>query len=268
MGFFPTEQERWQKRLDKACSNHNLEKMRKAIESGADANHAGGELLYSAVYSNFESGVQLLLEHGADPNFKIPSGHTALMEAARDGNTRIAQMLLDKGADIHAKQNDGMTALHHAGKYGRGATIRLLLDRGADPMATDNKMNTAADAAEKEHPRLADLIRGKQPEDFRKLPAEPATGWHLTAKDEVSSVSEKAAIGYRLTEIFNFGAGTYTRIAQNLKTGAESQSLRFLDEFNNHAALDTAREMLVKLGGEAVEPVAKLPKPAPQGGTP
>lgn len=268
MGFFPTEQERWQKRLDKARESGNLEKMRAAIAAGADANHNDGDLLYMAAYGGFVEGVELLLGQGANPNAKISSGHSALMEAARDGNTRIVQLLLDAGADIHAKQDDGRTALHHAAERGRGATIRLLLDRGADPMATDNKMNTAADVAEKEHPRVADLIRGKQPVDFRKLAEQPTERWHLTAKDEVSAVTEKPAIGYRLTEIFNFGAGTYTRIAHNMKTGAESQSLRFMDEFTNRAALDNARAMLVKLGGMAApDDLAKLPKPVPKPGT-
>jgi len=273
MGFFPTEKERWQKRLYKARERGDVDKMRAAIAAGADVNHNEGDLLYMAAYSGFVEGVALLLDHGANPNAKISSGHSALMEAARDGNTRIAQLLLDKGADINAKQDDGKTALHHAAERGRGSTIRLLLDRGADPLATDNKMNTPADSAEKEYPRVADLIRGKQPEDFRKPPDVPATGWHLTAKDEVSSITEKPAIGYRLTEIFNFGAGTYTRIAHNMKTGSESQSMRFLDEFTNPAAINAARDMLFELGGEAdtasggrlTKPV---PAPRPQGGKP
>lgn len=269
MGLFPSEQERWQKRLSKAIERRDTAKMREAIAGGADASKGDGDLLYTCAYSGFEEGVALLLEHGATPNAKTGSGHTALMEAARDGSTRIVQLLLDKGADIQARQDDGKTALHHAAERGRGATIRLLLDRGSDPMAVDNKMNTAADVAEKEHPRVADLIRGKQPVDFRKLAEQPVEGWHLTAKDEVSAVTEKAAIGYRLTEIFNFGAGTYTRIAHNIKTGAESQSLRFMDEFTNRAALDAAREMLVKLGGEAVpDDLAKLPKPVVRGSAP
>ncbi len=268
MGLFPSEQERWQKRLSKAIERRDTAKMREAITAGADPNIADGDLLYTCAYSGFEEGVALLIEHGANTNAKTHSGHSALMEAARDGSTLIVQLLLDNGADIDARQDDGKTALHHAAERGRAATIRLLLDRGANPMAVDNKMNTAADVAEKEHPRVADLIRGKQPVDFRKL-AEPVEGWHLTAKDEVSAVTEKAAIGYRLTEIFNFGAGTYTRIAHNIKTGAESQSLRFMDEFPNRAALDAAREMLVKLGGEAApDGHAKLPKPIVRGSAP
>jgi hypothetical protein len=131
-------------------------------------------------------------------------------------------------------------------------------------------MNTPADLADKEYPRLADMIRGKQPDDFRKASEMPPEGWQLTAKDEVSSVVEKAGIGYRLTEIFNFGSGIYTRIARNITTGAESQSLRFFDEFTDHAAIDRAREALVRLGGEAA-PSNKLDKPAltrPQGTSP
>src|SRR5262249_55210207 len=146
--------------------------------------------------------------------------------------------------------------------------------KGADTEAADNRMNTPADAAQTHYPRVAELIRKhgakkQQPAD------EPvrAEGWRLTASDEVSNVTEKAGIGYRLTEIFNFGSGIYTRFAHNIQTGAESQSLRFFDEFTDPAALNRAREALTRLGGEAAEGASrKLDKPSLparlQGGNP
>lgn len=272
MGLFRTERQKVQRALNKAIENQKPDALRAAITAGADVNLGDNEgnwaPLFRAVSGGYEEGVRILLQNGAKPDSGGNGPRTAAMQAARDGNAAVLALLIDAGVDLSAKDAAGFTALHHAAEYGRITTMRLLLERGVDPLAVDNKLNTAADIAEKSYPRLADFIRGKADLSQKKEPELPATGWHLTAKDEVSAISEKPAIGYRVTEIFNFGAGTYTRIVQNVKTGAESQSLRFLDEFNNRSALDTARDMLKQLGGEAPAADGKLPKPAPQVGKP
>ncbi|MEZ0225852.1 MAG: ankyrin repeat domain-containing protein [Alphaproteobacteria bacterium] len=278
MGFFKTEKEKLQRRFHRARERGDAEQLRAAIAEGADIEDKGGSYytaLYRAVDSRQKECVAVLLENKADVNAKSSTGHTALIEAARDGSFDIAKMLIEHGADVNAaRKDDGETALHMAARHGRGDVIKLLLESGANPKATDHRMNMPADLADKEHPRLADLIRGKQPEDFRKLSEMPPEGWQLTAKDEVSNILEREGIGYRLTEIFNFGSGIYTRIARNMSTGAESQSLRFFDEFSDRAAIDRAREALARLGGEAPsDSKDKLGKPLlapprPQGGTP
>lgn len=260
MGFFKTEKEKLQRRFHRARERGDADSLRIVIAEGADIEDRGGSYwtaLYRAVDARETDCVKVLLESKADVNIKSSEGHTCLMEAARDGSFEIARMLIDHGADIKAMRNDGQTALHLAANNGRGDIIKLLLEKGADPKATDNRMNTPADLADKEYPRLADLIRGKQPEDFREKSEAPLEGWHLTARDEVSSIVEKDEIGYRLTEVFNFGSGIYMRIAHNMKTGAESQSLRFFDEFTDRAAIDRAHEALVRLGGEAANETAK-----------
>jgi hypothetical protein len=162
-------------------------------------------------------------------------------------------MLVDGGAQVNARQTDNnWTALHFAARNGRGNVVTYLLEKGADREAADERMNTPADLAASKYPKLADLIHGPKPAEQPKEP-ESVVGWRLSAPDEVSNVTEKPDIGYRLTEIFNFGAGTYTRIAQNMKTGAESQTLRFFDEFTNRASIEIAREALTRLGGKAPE---------------
>lgn len=264
MGFFKTEKEKLQRRFHRARERGDAEKLRAAIADGADIEDRGGSYwtaLYRAVDANEKECVAILLENKADPNVKSSQGHTPLMEAARDGHFEIAKMLIDYGADVKAaRSDDGQTALHLAAKWGRGDVVKLLLDKGADPKAVDHRMNAPADLADKEYPRLADLIRGKQPDDFRKAAEAPPEGWHLTARDEVSSIAERAEIGYRLTEVFNFSSGIYMRIAHNMKTGAESQSLRFFDEFTDKGAIDRAREALVRLGGDAASEPKGLDK--------
>jgi hypothetical protein len=167
-----------------------------------------------------------------------------------------------------------------AAQWGRGDIVKMLLDKGADPKAADNRMNTPADMARSSYYRVADLINEWEKKlDRKKAPPAPepvksatVVGWRLTAKDEVSNVAEKPEIGYRLTEIFNFGSGIYTRIARNMSTGAESQSLRFFDEFADRTSIERAKLALTRLGGEMPEAARGIDKPSlnprPQGGTP
>lgn len=269
-----------QKRLMKAVENRDLNRMKQAVEMGADIRmgHIGSERayntpLYFAAYRTFAEGVEWLLQQGADPHVKRDDdGHTPMMEAASDGSYEIVDMLINAGADVNAvRSDDGLTALHFAARRGRGDIARLLISKGANIDAADQRMNTPADLADKEYPRVADMIRGKaRPPERQELDTD---GWHLTALDEVAHVSDKAAIGYRLTEIFNFKGGVYTRIARNMETGAESQTLRLFDEFGDNTLLVEAQKQLEAKGGEmpAARSIGGLDKPVlqskRQGGT-
>lgn len=281
MGIFgKPSQASLQKRLMKAVENRNLKRMQQAVEMGADvqlgrigAENAYNTPLYSASYRAFTEGVRWLLEQGADPHAKRTSdGHTAMMEAASDGSYEIVSMLIDAGADVNAvRTDDGMTALHFAARRGRGDVAKLLMTKGANVDAVDQRMNTPADLADKEYPRIADMIRGKErPPERQEINTD---GWHLTAPDEVAHVSDKAAIGYRLTEIFNFSGGVYTRIARNLETGAESQTMRLFAEFTDNTMLFEAQKYLEAKGGRmpADRLIGGLDKPIlqqkPQKGT-
>ena len=285
MGLFKTEKEKLQIRLRKARVSHNLEKMRAALADGAEVDYVTQNFteLFGAAYHDFREGVALLLEHKADPNTAKENGYSALMSAANDGYFEIAKLLIEHGAEVNAVSREGKTALHFAAKNGRGSVIKLLMENGADPKIADYRMNTPADMADKEYPRLADLLRGKRRDDGSEIEADteietegedtPVQGWRLTSQDEVSNITDKPDIGYRLTEIFNFGSGMYTRIAHNMKTDAESQTVRFFDEFTNRAAIDRARQALEKLGGQVADDVSRLdkpvmPKPGLHGGNP
>lgn len=254
--FGPPSAETLTKRLYKAIENQDLEKMRALIDAGADVNALGKNNsayftpLYSCAYRGFASGLELLLSHGAKLGpARANDGHTALMEAARDGSYAAVKKLIDAGADIHAANTeDGKTALHLAAGAGRGDVVKLLLRHGADLYAQDSRMNTAADLADKDHARLADYLRAQMAPQQEK--AETPQGWHLTASDEVSHIEDKPAISYRITGIFNFGAGVYTRIARNLATDHESQSMRMFDEMQGSALLAQAAEMYGRLGGD------------------
>src|SRR5262249_22678998 len=60
-------------------------------------------------------------------------GSTALLFAARHGDTASARLLLDHGAEVNDKAPDGSTALVIAAHSGHGGTAAFLLERGANP---------------------------------------------------------------------------------------------------------------------------------------
>lgn len=255
MGWFKTPEEKdaaRKHRLNKQLFKGDIEKVRAALDAGADPNVLRNDHDYSALSFHTEGKrkeiVALLLERGAQPDFGSSAGHTPLMVAARAGSQEIMGLLIDKGAQVNAQSDSGWSPLHNAAYWGRGPVIHYLLAQGADKSLRDNRMNTASDIAAKEnYPRIAELLRdGTEPAEEK-----PATqGWQKTADDEIAHVRDKPAIGYRITEIFNFGAAQYTHIAANLKTGAESQHQRDFADFSETAVLREAMEELLARRGK------------------
>lgn len=77
-------------------------------------------------------GVQLLLEHGADPNAITMWGHSALHQSLRRDNTiEIIECLLDYGADPTLPNREGNSAIDIAAHRGRGGVLNLFEHRGA-----------------------------------------------------------------------------------------------------------------------------------------
>ena len=83
------------------------------------------------------------LEQSVDVNATNHYGWTALMHAARLGNTEIMKILLDNGADINLRDKSGWTALMRAAVKGHQDAVNLLLQRGADPDIQDEAGYTA-----------------------------------------------------------------------------------------------------------------------------
>jgi uncharacterized protein len=80
--------------------------------------------------------VRLLLDAGADPNFRAESGVTPLHLAASRGADALAQRLLELGADGAARMDDGTTPAGIAAARGHAATAAFL-ERGSTPHADD-----------------------------------------------------------------------------------------------------------------------------------
>lgn len=235
-----------------------VEGIRFLIQKGAlpDVRDDGRTPLQQAVYHKHKEAIRALVAAGADINAPMYSKRTVLHEAQEHYNYDLFPFLLEQGANINAQKDDGQTVLHIAAKGGRSEHVTLFLDHGADATVTDRHMNTAADVAQKDYPKIAELIRSRA---APQKPPEPAAGWQLTAPDEVARVTEKKGIGYRVTEIFNFNARLYTHIAQNMATGAESQTVKGFADLDDGSILVAARAALAQLGGRLPENKKRLP---------
>jgi hypothetical protein len=70
--------------------------------------------------------VQMLLDAGADPNFRCASGRTPLHNAAKGGFEEIVRLLLERGANIRAVDANGKTPLHLAGDEGNEEVFLMM----------------------------------------------------------------------------------------------------------------------------------------------
>jgi len=103
--------------LEMAVSRGYLDIVQLLVENGADVNQTGelfGSILQVAAISSAHI-TQYLVEHGADLDYQMENGNTALMAAVQAGRTDCAEILLEAGADVNLENEDGKTASDLAG---------------------------------------------------------------------------------------------------------------------------------------------------------
>lgn len=131
----------------KAVKDDNLLEARQRLFGGSTANARTGEgvpvLLVAADNASLKM-TEFLLDNGANVNIEDrKTGETALMRFAEQGNLAGVNLMLEHGADPDETDKKGQTALMKAAKLRRSRTAEALIEAGADLGKTDYTGRTA-----------------------------------------------------------------------------------------------------------------------------
>lgn len=108
-------------------SSRNEEHTNKAVVDAPEID------IHTAVATGNKEALRQHIAAGSDINAKDPfGGSSPLITAAVFGRTDLAKLLVDAGADLNFRNNDGSTPLISAAFFGRPEIVELLLDAGAD----------------------------------------------------------------------------------------------------------------------------------------
>lgn len=137
------------------------------LEKGADPLMKDDEdktALAAAVKGNFGDVASLLVQHGSDPNddFIDAEGkkHNLLMDSLIVGNEEFAKLLIENGANLNYKDEKGVSTLLQASHRGLTDIVKLILDRADSSLALDESnedgINSLIAASSEGH---SDIVR-------------------------------------------------------------------------------------------------------------
>ncbi|MFS0755600.1 ankyrin repeat domain-containing protein [Noviherbaspirillum sp. 1P10PC] len=136
-----------------------------SLDAGAHCDKA--DVSEALALNGAMSCAQLLLDAGADPNWKGKNGRTALSQAVSGGNKAVVELLLRHKAQVDLAFASGsieLTPLADAAYRGHTGIVRLLLESGADRTLKDSEGKTAVHRAiESNNKEVVDLLRNWKP---------------------------------------------------------------------------------------------------------
>jgi uncharacterized protein len=109
-----------------AAIRGSLAAVQAMVRRGAAVNRPGWTPLHYAASGPDNGVTAFLIAQGASLDARSPNGSTALMMAARYGNSTVVPVLLKAGADVTLANEQGMTAADFAKRDGRDGLAREL----------------------------------------------------------------------------------------------------------------------------------------------
>lgn len=247
----------------------------------------GGAPLVSALDHRMAAVAKRLVAAGVDLKAKDIYGRTPLMLAIRNGDLALARTLVRKKLSLQAKNDKGYSCVTAALESGNAEVLEYVL-AAKPPLNTvydsrpllfaaidtrkaelfdmlvkagckvdihakgpwgQSLLTYARENAPKEVKTRLNAIAAHEKQNKENAAKAARTGWRLNSTHEVCHIEEPAQIPYKVTEIFNFSSGLYTRINQNLETKAESSAIMNISDIADSAFVDTAAQQLTALGG-------------------
>lgn len=231
------------------------------------------EMLNRCVTRDHPGPLALALKHGSDEMVEAVlaagadldaqphwCGPHVISDAIANGRLPYVQAWLDGRDHLLTPGDKRWTLMHVAASYGQVTAAALLVARGMDPVLRAGDETPLDIARNKKHEAMvaflqpyyeADSQRQRQRRAAEALlrPADDAAHWHKIDSQTVAQVREDAALGYRLTTVFNFALGQCTTIHRNLATDAESAVQCAIAGMAGTPGLAEAEERLQAMGG-------------------
>jgi len=144
--------------FDAVVTGDLAEVRRLVVDCGVDPNvredDKGATPLHVAAEYGYSEIVEVLLEHGVDPNIRDKYGDTPLHYAAVFGNSKVVEVLLERGADPNIRDKYGLTPLHYAAAFDYPKIVELLHKKDL----SDYDTTPLQAAAEFNYPNVVELL--------------------------------------------------------------------------------------------------------------
>jgi ankyrin repeat protein len=155
------------------------------LEAGADpsiASRDGATPLYLAAQVGDDEIARALISSGADPRAALPSGDTALLVAAFRGQTEVVNVLVDAGAPVDVSRDDGFSPLLAGTQERHVKIVEILLARGANPNQTNANGDTPLMlASDRGDLQIAQILLGAGADADRKRLGDDVRALHFAA---------------------------------------------------------------------------------------
>ncbi|MCB1179123.1 MAG: ankyrin repeat domain-containing protein, partial [Leptospiraceae bacterium] len=196
------------RKLITAVDKGNLTLVKSILETGITPNFqfpdVASPINYAAARHSYEI-LELLIRHGANPNFTTSGPVTTLGQACQTGYLNMVQLLLDWGARVDGHSSEHKkTSLMISAEKGRKDIVECLLKAKADPNLKDKNGLTAFDfAKQNKHTEVASILakitNGVSMEDAIDVKEEDLIGQEL-AKNSLKQIIAIAAVNEQRTK--------------------------------------------------------------------
>jgi ankyrin repeat protein len=163
-------------RLNSSIQSGNLERVKEAIEDGANMNKikvssvSEENPVIIAINKNKDKISKYLIENGADANYTDSSGRSLLMLEAYNTDSSFCKLLMKHGAKVNQEDKKGYSALEYVLDHSRRETtehnideiITDLLEHGAEirPITLKAVLKGGADGGESRYGLVKRILEG------------------------------------------------------------------------------------------------------------